>query len=243
MSVDDGHTSGSDGFRVTVGNVAPSVQAGPDATIAAGATLARPGSFSDPGSLDSWTATVDYGDGSDRPAAAATASTTASNSSTPTPVAGQIHAHRHRHRRRRRTQAQTPPPSPSRRLRPSHSWSRRAGSGSGQVTGPGIACPGDCTQSYTVDTEVVLQAAADTGSVFTGWGGDCSRRGDCTVTMSSDRSVTATFALPQTHGTTVEAGGGRIVAEARCSRGRVRLPIRMRIAGLRRSTTATGRVR
>ena len=64
VSVDDGHTSGSDSFQVAVSNVAPSVQAGPDATVAAGATLSRPGSFSDPGSLDSWTATVDYGDGS-----------------------------------------------------------------------------------------------------------------------------------------------------------------------------------
>ena len=62
--MDDGHTSDSDSFQVTVGNVAPSVLAGPDATIAAGGTLSRPGSFSDPGSLDSWTATVDYGDGS-----------------------------------------------------------------------------------------------------------------------------------------------------------------------------------
>ena len=64
VSVDDGHTSGSDSFQVTVSNVAPSVLAGLDATIAAGGTLSRPGSFSDPGSLDSWTATVDYGDGS-----------------------------------------------------------------------------------------------------------------------------------------------------------------------------------
>ena len=50
--------------RSTVSNVAPSVLAGPDATIAVLATLSRPGSFSDPGTLDSWTATVDYGDGS-----------------------------------------------------------------------------------------------------------------------------------------------------------------------------------
>ena len=64
VTVDDGHTSGSDSFHVAVSNAAPSVQAGPDATIAAGGTLSRPGSFSDPGSLDSWTATVNYGDGS-----------------------------------------------------------------------------------------------------------------------------------------------------------------------------------
>ena len=88
-----------------------------------------------------------------------------------------------------------------------------AGSGSGQVTGPGIACPGDCTQSYTVDTEVVLHAAADPGSAFTGWGGDCAGAGECSVTMSSDRSVTATFAMPQNTAPLVDAGGDGTVAE------------------------------
>ena len=57
-----------------------------DATVAAGATLSRPGSFSDPGSLDSWTATVDYGDGSDPQPLLLPASITASSSSTPTPA-------------------------------------------------------------------------------------------------------------------------------------------------------------
>ena len=90
VSVDDGHTSGSDSFQVAVSNVAPSVQAGPDATIAAGGTLSRPGSFSDPGSLDSWTATVNYGDGSGTQPLLLPASITASSSSTPTPAPGQF---------------------------------------------------------------------------------------------------------------------------------------------------------
>src|SRR5262249_36468566 len=49
---------------IHITNVNPSVEAGPDATINEGDTLSRIGSFTDPGP-DSWTATVDYGDGSD----------------------------------------------------------------------------------------------------------------------------------------------------------------------------------
>ena len=44
-------------------NVAPTVSAGGGATITAGATLGRTGSFADPGA-DAWIASVDYGDGS-----------------------------------------------------------------------------------------------------------------------------------------------------------------------------------
>ena len=43
-------------------NVPPAVAAGADATLQPGATLTRAGTFSDPGA-DTWTATVDYGDG------------------------------------------------------------------------------------------------------------------------------------------------------------------------------------
>jgi predicted extracellular nuclease len=48
---------------VTVNNVAPVVNAGPDAIVLEGSTFTRSGSFTDPGA-DTWTATVDYGDGS-----------------------------------------------------------------------------------------------------------------------------------------------------------------------------------
>jgi uncharacterized repeat protein (TIGR03803 family) len=58
---------------VTVRNVAPTVSAGSDATLDPGDALERAGSFTDPGP-DTWTATVDYGDGSG-PAALALAGT------------------------------------------------------------------------------------------------------------------------------------------------------------------------
>lgn len=46
-----------------VNNVPPAVDAGPDAILDEGDTFLSAGSFSDPGA-DTWTATVDYGDGS-----------------------------------------------------------------------------------------------------------------------------------------------------------------------------------
>jgi hypothetical protein len=55
---------GSDSKTITVTNAAPVVIAGADASLAEGATFGRAGSFTDPGTADTWTATVDYGDGS-----------------------------------------------------------------------------------------------------------------------------------------------------------------------------------
>jgi hypothetical protein len=63
VKVNDDDTSGTDTASVTVKNVAPSVNAGADDTIDEGDTFSQSGSFTDPGS-DSFTATVDYGDGS-----------------------------------------------------------------------------------------------------------------------------------------------------------------------------------
>ncbi len=59
---DDEGASGTATATVNVANVAPSVDAGGDTSLAEGDTLSRSGSFSDPGA-DTWTATVDYGDG------------------------------------------------------------------------------------------------------------------------------------------------------------------------------------
>src|SRR5262249_25578468 len=49
-------------LKVTVHNVPPAVDAGDDVRLPAGGVLNRAGSFTDP-SADSWTGTVDYGDG------------------------------------------------------------------------------------------------------------------------------------------------------------------------------------
>lgn len=75
----------------------------------------------------------------------------------------------------------------------------RAGTGSGTVTSnpSGISCGADCSETFvcSATTSVTLTATADSGSTFRGWGGACSGRGTCTVTMDANKSVTATFAL------------------------------------------------
>ncbi len=68
-----------------------------------------------------------------------------------------------------------------------------ASAGSGTVTGTGIYCGGDCTESYASGTTVTLTATPANGSTFTGWSGACSGTGACTITMDAAKSVTATF--------------------------------------------------
>lgn len=70
-----------------------------------------------------------------------------------------------------------------------------AGSGTGTVQSDiaGIDCPGTCTASFSNGTVVDLEAVGQSGSAFTGWSGDCSGTGVCTVTMDQAREVTATF--------------------------------------------------
>lgn len=63
LTVSDGYASHAVQTTVAIGNVAPQVFAGPDASRKEAEGFIRGGNFTDPGA-DSWTATVDYGDGS-----------------------------------------------------------------------------------------------------------------------------------------------------------------------------------
>ena len=88
------------------------------------------------------------------------------------------------------------------------------GTGSGTVTGNGINCGNgntDCTQDYAAGSVVNLTAAPAAGSVFTGWGGDCSGSGACQVTMNADRSVGATFAAQRNLVVTRQGGGTGLI--------------------------------
>ena len=62
-ATDNGGDATSTTFELIVKNVAPTVVTGPDVTINEGSPFSRGGWFVDPGA-DTWTATVDYGDGS-----------------------------------------------------------------------------------------------------------------------------------------------------------------------------------
>jgi photosystem II stability/assembly factor-like uncharacterized protein len=74
----------------------------------------------------------------------------------------------------------------------------KSGTGDGTVTStpPGINCGSTCQADFTAGTSVTLTALADAGSVFTGWsGGGCSGTGPCTITLNSDTTIEASFAL------------------------------------------------
>jgi hypothetical protein len=72
----------------------------------------------------------------------------------------------------------------------------RAGSGSGSVSLSGASCASSCSRSYLAGTRVTLNAVNAQGSAFTSWSGGCTGTSPgCTVTLSANASVTATFSL------------------------------------------------
>ena len=73
----------------------------------------------------------------------------------------------------------------------------KAGAGAGHVTSSptGINCTVNCIVQLAGNSNVTLTATAAAGSVFAGWSGACGGIGSCTLTMNSQKSVTANFAL------------------------------------------------
>lgn len=75
----------------------------------------------------------------------------------------------------------------------------KSGAGLGIVDSdpPGItACSTTCSATFATGTIVNLTATPQGGSTFVGWGGACSGAGACSVDMSANRAVTATFDPP-----------------------------------------------
>jgi len=79
---------------------------------------------------------------------------------------------------------------------------RLAGSGSGKITAPrgggfGIDCGSHCVDYYLTGESINLTATANDGSVFMGWGGDCSGlRNPFTISLDISKTCTATFDIP-----------------------------------------------
>jgi hypothetical protein len=105
----------------------------------------------------------------------------------------------------------------------------KAGTGSGTVTSSpaGILCGSACSHAFTFGTPVTLTAAPASGSTFAGWTGDCSGSA-CSLTMSADHSVTATFkakpkkcVVPKLKGKTL-AAAKTALKKAHCRLGKVR---------------------
>jgi hypothetical protein len=70
--------------------------------------------------------------------------------------------------------------------------------GNGTVTGAGIVCTAaggsGCTAPETADADVTLTATPGAGGSFTDWTGACTgKNAICTITMTADKSATATF--------------------------------------------------
>ena len=85
-------------------------------------------------------------------------------------------------------------------------------------TGSGSIRSFPSSSSYPAGTMVALTAVPASTSTFTSWGGACSGNGACNVTMSTNKSVSATFTANPTSGGSgitgtwtgamTEAGGG-----------------------------------
>jgi subtilase family protein/CARDB protein/List-Bact-rpt repeat protein len=71
----------------------------------------------------------------------------------------------------------------------------RTGAGRGDVVSDPatITCGTACAGAFTSGTLVTLTPVAQSGSRFQSWGGACAGAGDCVVTMTAARSVSATF--------------------------------------------------
>ena len=68
--------------------------------------------------------------------------------------------------------------------------------GGGSVTSSpqGINCGASCSSSFATGAPVTLTASPSAGYQFGGWSGDCSGNGlTCSLTMSANKSATATF--------------------------------------------------
>jgi len=85
----------------------------------------------------------------------------------------------------------------------------KSGTGTGTVTASGINCGTDCSESYVFATFVNLTASANIGSTFTGWTGcDSVNSNTCTVTMTTNKTVSAIFTSNQYTLTAGKTGTG-----------------------------------
>ena len=75
----------------------------------------------------------------------------------------------------------------------------KVGSGSVSSTPSGIDCGSTCSYSFNMGGAITLQATPSAGFTFAGWSGSgCQGTAGCTMTISSNTAVTATFVNNQT---------------------------------------------
>ena len=81
--------------------------------------------------------------------------------------------------------------------------------GAGTVTSspPGINCPTTCSATFPLGTPVTLTATPTASYFFSGWSGNCSGGGTCTLQITSAESVTASFKIGVPLSVTVSGKG------------------------------------
>ena len=87
-------------------------------------------------------------------------------------------------------------------------------SGNGWVVANGVTYADNAEINYSKYTIVMLSAEAGLGYAFAGWSGACTGKNTCTLKMSTDQAVTATF---------VPANAGTVTLCLVDSQGRVRV--------------------
>ena len=79
------------------------------------------------------------------------------------------------------------------------------------MTGPGISCGTDCSETVARGTSIALTAAAAAGSTFAGWSGcDTPSGATCTMALTASKTVTATFSAVMPTLTVAIAQGGNV---------------------------------
>ena len=82
------------------------------------------------------------------------------------------------------------------------------------VTGSGTINPSAGIHTYNHGANVTVTNSASTGHTFTGWSGSCSGTGSCSVSMTQNRSVGATFTINQ-YTVTYDGNGGTCIPNSR----------------------------
>ena len=87
----------------------------------------------------------------------------------------------------------------------------KTGTGTGTLSATGLTCSGNsCTGTYPYNTPVTITATPATGSAFGTWTGcDSTSRTTCTVTMTSNKTVSAAFTLNSETLTATKTGAGK----------------------------------
>ena len=95
----------------------------------------------------------------------------------------------------------------------------KLGNGSGDVSGTGINCGSDCSESMIAGTLIRLTATPTKGSAFGGWSGSCTGlASSCVFNINAGANVSALFSLNGNFTITATAGANGSISPAGMTR-------------------------